>query len=80
MFKFKNMNIGLQINLIVASIMLILSAVLEYIVYGQVSSGIKQSVLTKAKGDVKLANLYIENKYPGDWHIEKGNLYKGSSK
>lgn len=59
--------------------MMVLSAVLIYIVYEEVSSGIKQSALEKAKGDVKLAYLYIDSKYPGEWHIQNGNLFKGST-
>ncbi|WP_025729745.1 methyl-accepting chemotaxis protein [Heyndrickxia ginsengihumi] len=78
MSTFKNMSIRSQINLIVVSTMLVLSGVLAVIVHGQVSKGIKHSALAKAKGDVKLAYLYLETKYPGEWHIENGNLYKGS--
>ncbi|WCK57447.1 methyl-accepting chemotaxis protein (plasmid) [Aneurinibacillus sp. Ricciae_BoGa-3] len=80
MHKLRNMKIGMQINLIVVAIMLILSAVLGYVVLNEVSKGVKASGIEKAKGDVKLAQMIMDAKFPGDWNNQNNQLYKGSTK
>lgn len=73
------LNIGTKINLIVLGIIFFLSFVVGIVVVQQVTIGIKQFAVEKSKGDLSLAYRYIDNKYPGEWTIKNGKLYKGST-
>lgn len=75
-FKLK---LGTKINLIVLSIILFLSVVVGVVVVNDVTKGIKEFAVEKAKGDLGLSYRYIDNKYPGDWTITDGQLFKGTT-
>lgn len=72
------LKLGQKINLIVIVVIVFLSAVVGFYVVRQVSGAIKLVALEKAKGDLSLGESYIDIKYPGDWHIKNGELYKGN--
>lgn len=74
-FKLK---LGQKINLIVLSIILLLSVVVGFVVVQQVTKGIKEFATEKAKGDLNLGKSYLDAQYPGEWNIKDGKLYKGS--
>lgn len=40
---------------------------------------IKREAVEKAKSDLQLGLQLIDTKYPGDWQVKDGNLYKGST-
>ncbi|WP_246942695.1 methyl-accepting chemotaxis protein [Bacillus pinisoli] len=71
------LKLGTKINLIVLSIILALSAVIGVIVTREITNGVKEFAIEKAKGDLSLAYSYIDNKYAGDWQIVNDKLYKG---
>ncbi|MBP1153348.1 MULTISPECIES: methyl-accepting chemotaxis protein [unclassified Paenibacillus] len=73
------LKLGTKINFIVLAVILFLSAVTGAVVVHQITAGIEEVAVEKAKGDVELAYRYIANKYPGDWAIQNGKLYKGST-
>nr|WP_046176505.1 methyl-accepting chemotaxis protein [Domibacillus indicus] len=75
-FKFK---LGTKINLIVISIIAILSIGIGFVVNQEIARGIKEFATEKAKGDLGLAYRYIDNKYPGDWEVKENKLYKGNT-
>ncbi|WP_052130028.1 methyl-accepting chemotaxis protein [Ureibacillus sinduriensis] len=70
--------LGTKINIIVISIILLLSAVIAVVINHEVRAGIKQFAIQKANSDLKLSSNYIDSKYPGHWEIKDGKLYKGS--
>ncbi|MFV2050605.1 methyl-accepting chemotaxis protein [Metabacillus sp. YM-086] len=72
-----NLKLGAKINLIVLGIVLLLSIVIGVVVVREVTDGIKTFAIEKAKGDLALSERYINNKYPGEWHIDNGKLLKG---
>lgn len=74
-FKLK---LGQKINLIVLGIILSLAAVIGLVVVQQVTIGIKAFATEKARGDLSLGKSYLDAKYPGDWSIKDGSLYKGT--
>ncbi|WP_071393525.1 methyl-accepting chemotaxis protein [Bacillus tuaregi] len=74
-FKLK---LGTKINFIVLSIVLFFSVVISVVVIQEVTSGIKNFAVYKAKSDLNLAYRYLDTKYPGDWNIQNGQLFKGS--
>jgi methyl-accepting chemotaxis protein len=73
----KKLKLGAKINLIVLGVILFLSIIVGAVVIQQVGAGIKQFAVEKAKGDLSLAYRYIDNKFPGEWAIKDGHLYKG---
>ncbi|KAA0550391.1 methyl-accepting chemotaxis protein [Bacillus sp. BGMRC 2118] len=78
MKKFK-LKIGSKINMIVLSIILILASVTGIVSYIEISKGVKEFAVEKAKGDLSLANRLINTKYPGFWEVKNDRLYKGST-
>ncbi|XQY91483.1 methyl-accepting chemotaxis protein [Metabacillus sp. HB246100] len=73
-----NLKLGTKINLIVLSVILFLSGIIGFVVVKEVTEGIKAFAIEKAKGDLSLAERFIENKYEGPWQIKNGELYKGT--
>ncbi|WP_110928712.1 methyl-accepting chemotaxis protein [Bacillus massiliglaciei] len=76
-FEWK-LNLGAKINFIVLGIVLLFSIIVGSVVVQQVTSGIKSVSVEKAKGDLASAYRYIDAKYPGEWKIENGQLFKGT--
>lgn len=73
------LKLATKINLIVLGIILFLSVTTGGVVVREIHAGIKEIAVEKAKGDLELAYRYIANKYPGDWAIKEGKLYKGNT-
>lgn len=46
----------------------------------EVEQAIKAAAIEKAKADLDLGYQYIEYKYPGEWRVEDGVLFKGDTK
>lgn len=76
-FQFK---LAAKINLIVISIVVVLSAVIGFVVQAEITKGIKEFAIEKAKGDLGLAHRYMNSEYPGDWEVRGNELFKGSAK
>ncbi|NGZ76513.1 methyl-accepting chemotaxis protein [Saccharibacillus alkalitolerans] len=74
--KFK---LGTKINLMFLILMILFSVVVGALVRQQVTQGIKEFALEKAKGDMALAYRYIDNAFPGEWSVEGDKLYKGTA-
>ncbi|MGY3716926.1 methyl-accepting chemotaxis protein [Sutcliffiella cohnii] len=74
----KNFKIATKINLLVIVILLLFSLVLGLVVQNLVSSGVKESAVEKAKSDLALSYIALDQQYPGHWAVEDGVLYKGN--
>lgn len=74
------LKLGNKINLIVLSIILLLSLAIGLTVNRQVKTEMKNFATEKAKSDLRLAFHYIDARYSGDWTIRNGELYKGSKR
>lgn len=72
------LKLGNKINLIVLGIILLMSLAIGITVNQQVKKEMKSFATEKAKGDLKLAFHYINERYKGNWAIRDGGLYKGS--
>jgi methyl-accepting chemotaxis protein len=77
MRKVLKLKLGMKINLIVLSIVLLLSIIIGAVVVNEVTKGIKAFAIEKAKGDLSLGDRYIRNKFPGEWEIKNNQLYRG---
>lgn len=65
--------------MIVLGIILIFSTVIGIVVNQEITEGVKEFAVEKAKGDLSLAYRYVDNKYPGDWEVRDNQLYKGTT-
>ncbi len=74
-----NVKLGTKINILVISIIVILSTIIGFVVIKEITKGIEEFATEKAKGDLDLAYRYIDNKYPGEWEIKNEKLYKGDT-
>lgn len=73
------LKLGTKINLIVLSVILLFSAVIGIVVNSEITKGVKEFAIEKAKGDLSLAYRYLDNKYTGEWEIKNNQLYKGTT-
>lgn len=79
MIELKKLKLGMKINLMVLAILLTLSTIIGVVVNQEIRKGIKEFAIEKAKADLTLAYKYINIKYPGEWAIKDGQLYKGTT-
>ncbi len=75
----KKLKLGMKINLMFLAIILSLSTIIGIVVNHEITQGVKQFAIEKAKADLTLAYKYIDVKYPGEWTIKDGQLYKGTT-
>lgn len=61
-------------------IILFISVALGVGVIQEVTKGIEEFAIEKARGDLNLGERFLNEKYPGDWIIKNGHLYKGDVK
>lgn len=74
-----NLKLGMKINLLFLGFMILFSVIVGLLVRDQVSVGIKEFAIEKAKSDMALSYRYIDSAYPGDWVVENEQLYKGDT-
>lgn len=72
-------SIGTKISLIVIGVLLVFSAAVMAVVIREMGKGIETFAGEKAKSDLKLAGEMLAYKYPGDWQVRDGLLYKGET-
>lgn len=71
------MNFGTKLNILVILIILFLSIVLAIVVRSQVTIGIKEAATDKAESDLELGYNYVDARFPGEWYVQEGILFKG---
>jgi methyl-accepting chemotaxis protein len=76
----KKWKISTKFNLLILSIMVVLSVVLSLVIQKDISKGMNDTFLDQLKSDSTLGYDYFSQRHAGDWHIEKGELYKGDFK
>jgi methyl-accepting chemotaxis protein len=69
-----------KINMLVLGVIIVFSAITSHIVMLDMTQGMKEIALQKAKSDLQLAGEYLDAIYPGDWEIKNNALYKGTTK
>ena len=60
------------------AILLTVCIILACIAYEVASEGFGISLSTKAAADVRALEVVLDLKYPGEWRIHNGILYKGT--
>lgn len=76
---FTKFKLGAKINLLVLAVILSLSAITGFVAQKEITSGVEEFAIEKAKGDLRFAYRYINAKYPGDWEVKGDKLYKGTT-
>lgn len=80
MHVFTKLSFGAKLNIMFLVVLLLMSGSVFFSAQKQLEASIKASALEKAKSDLTLGYHYLDQKYPGDWSIRDGALYKGSEK
>lgn len=75
----KNISLGFKINFISTSLLILTGVIIGLFLNHIVTSSLKEEATQKAKSDLTLSYAYLNLKYPGEWHIENGALYKGQT-
>lgn len=75
---FYRMKLSTQINIIAITLLIIISTIMTSLVFYQMQNGIKQGTSLKAESDLKMSYSLINKKFPGDWSVQEGKLYKGN--
>lgn len=73
------MKLGTKINIIVVAIIIVLSVVVGYVANSEITRGIKEFAIEKAKGDLALSYYYVNSEYPGEWKVDGDKLLKGET-
>ncbi|MEB1808614.1 MAG: methyl-accepting chemotaxis protein [Bacillaceae bacterium] len=73
------LKLGTKINVLVFCVIFMLSVAVGVVVVQQVTQGIKEFAIEKARGDMYLGYRYIDALYPGEWSIQNDLLYKGTT-
>ena len=78
--KYKNLNIrGKVILLLVISILIFLVAS-SIIVGNIITEVIEEQIMDRVRTNLNAGYEMLDNKYPGEWEIRNGDLYKGDIK
>lgn len=75
-----NLRLGTKINSIVVLALLLFSIIITVAVNLIITDGIKQFASEKANSDLRTTYAWIDEKFPGDWHIKEGELFKGETR
>ena len=74
----KSLNLKSKILIINISLIILLGFSVFNVVLYEVNKLVVKNSHTTAEGYINLANEILDNKYPGDWHINNNELYKGN--
>ncbi|MCP8970346.1 methyl-accepting chemotaxis protein [Ectobacillus ponti] len=76
----KMRSIGTKMNFLFLAAFLLLGAVLTYAANIEMTKGMKNTIIHKVQSDLQMSYAYIDEKYPGDWSVQNGELWKGKTK
>ncbi|MGE6631985.1 methyl-accepting chemotaxis protein [Bacillus sp. NPDC077027] len=73
------LRLGAKILLIFLFVLIVFSTIVGFVVNNEMTNNIKSMATEKAKGDLKLGYIYIEEAINGTWQVKDGKLYKGDT-
>lgn len=74
------LKLGAKLNLLVVALLLLLSIIISLVVRQEVRLGMKDVFVNRVSVVSQLSYGLLDAKYPGDWNIRDGELYKGDLK
>ncbi|SDZ56211.1 methyl-accepting chemotaxis protein [Evansella caseinilytica] len=75
-----NLKFGTKLNVVIIGILLVFSIIILFVVRAEITDSIKETAVNKAQSDLALSYSLIDHKYPGEWSIQNGELYKGDTR
>ena len=77
----KKIRIGvrLKLGIVFASIVILLALSMGSYAYVTIKDKVYGFAQEKLKSDLQLGRKLIDTRYPGDWSIKQGQLYKGDT-
>lgn len=77
---FGRLRITQKVNLLVIGLLLLMGIAFLAIIRYEVSSAFQTSAVKAADSNMMLGYEYVDMKYPGEWMMVEGDLYKGEAK
>lgn len=77
---FGRLRITQKVNLLVIGLLLLMGIAFLAIIRYEVSSAFQTSAVKAADSNMMLGYEYVDMKYPGEWMMIEGDLYKGEAK
>lgn len=74
----KNYRLGTKINFVVVTVLFVFTIIITLAVKIVVTDGIEQFAVEKANSDLRTTYAWLDKKFPGEWNIKDGELFKGT--
>jgi methyl-accepting chemotaxis protein len=77
----KKIRIGvrLKLGIVFAAVVILLALSMGTYAYVTMKDKVIESAQEKLESDLQLGRKLLETRYPGDWSIKQGQLYKGDT-
>ena len=72
------MKLKWKISIIISLVLVIFASVLGFVIYNKVNNMLAINTEKELNSSINMVTLIFEEKYPGDWKLEDGKLYKGN--
>lgn len=72
------MKLKWKISMIISLILFMFSLVLGLVIYNKVTNILAVNVEKELNSSINMLTIIFDEKYPGDWNVKSGKLYKGS--
>lgn len=69
--------VGRKIRVVLILVIIILASILTFMNYRSMKTSLIESAQHKMIADLQISYEYLDQKFPGEWRIENGELYKG---
>ncbi|OEH85526.1 hypothetical protein BHU72_04545 [Desulfuribacillus stibiiarsenatis] len=69
---------GYKFGFLTIALLLIFAVAAGYVMIKEIEAGVKATATQKALSDLTLGYEYIDLKYPGEWNVRDGELFKGN--
>ncbi|MFT4402250.1 methyl-accepting chemotaxis protein TlpC [Bacillus sp. SW14] len=79
LIKQLKLKLGTKILCLVFVIILLFSISVGIVMLKDITDSMKQMATEKAKGDLALSSVYIDDAISGAWHVKNNELYKGQT-
>lgn len=72
--------VGRKLTAVLLVVVIVLASILTFMNYRSSKSSLIESAQHKMIADLQISYQYLDQKHPGEWKIENGELYKGNVK
>ena len=72
------MKLKWKISIIISLVLITFSLVLGVVIYNKVTNILAVNIEKELNSSVNMLTIIFDEKYPGEWNVKSGKLYKGS--